>query len=253
MSGKSSLKSALLALQFLTIVTLVPGLRAQREELTASLSFFPLTGLLIGGLTAALVWALSDMAGPLITGTAAAVFLALITRGLHLDGLADSADAVGSGAPALKALEIMKDSCSGALGVIAVVCVLMLKAASAVVLSENHAWQWLVLVPALSRFGLNCLSAASCYARKEGGLGSPFCGPETRRPLAVAALTALAAAWFLKGWQGVMVMALAAIASLAAAAWARRRFGGVTGDLLGAHLEITETWLLVAAAIMSRP
>ena len=246
--GGKTIKSFLLALQFLTIITVLPDLRADREQLAGSISYFPVVGLILGSLVAGMDWAVNDFWNPLLRGTAIVVLLAFLTRGLHLDGLSDTADAVGSGASRQKALLIMKDSHSGALGILAMVSALLLKTASAVGLSEAGAWQALILIPCLSRWSLNCLGASSTYAREEGGLGTAFCGKPARRHLLVPGLTAAAASWFLLGDRGLGFFALSTAAGPISALWCNQRFGGVTGDILGAHLESIETLLFMLGA-----
>lgn len=240
-----------MALQFLTVITIVPELSADRRQLSAALSYFPLVGLVIGAIVAGLNWAVADFWHPFLCGAAAAVLLAILTRGLHLDGLADTADAIGSGASREKALAIMKDSCSGALGVLALCSALILKAASAANISEAGTWQLFMLVPCLSRWSLNCLAASSRYARAEGGLGEAFCGKPARQNVFVSGLTAIAASWFLAGASGLVFLGLATAAGPAAGWWFDKKFGGITGDMLGAHLETVETFLFMLGAGIS--
>jgi len=230
----------------------VPGLSATERELSASLSYFPLVGLILGGLIAGLNWAASDFWPSLLTAISVVIFLAFLTRGLHLDGLADTADAIGSGASKETALVIMRDSCSGALGVLALVSVLLLKIGAAASLSESDAWQVFILVPCLSRWSLNCLAASCGYARPEGGLGAAFCGSAARGHLIISGLTAISASWFLAGPWGIALFLAATIAGPIAGLWSKARFGGVTGDILGAHLETVETLLFMAGAGMYR-
>ena len=209
-------------------------------------------GLILGGVTAGLNWAVRGFWTPVLSGTAVVVLLAFLTRGLHLDGLADTADAVGSGASREKALQIMKDSRSGALGVLALVSALLLKTASAVSLSQADAWQMFILIPCLSRWSLNCLAASSDYARPEGGLGAAFCGGPARRNLLVSGLTAAAASWFLAEVKGLGLLAAATAAGPLTGVWFRKKFGGLTGDMLGAHLETAETLLFMLGAGLCR-
>lgn len=183
-----------------------------------------------------------------VLGVIETMALALVTRGLHLDGLADTFDAMGSGRPAEDALRIMKDSHIGALGAVSLILVLFLKASALSEVSHRGLWQVFVLAPCLSRWGLNVLAASSSYARPAGGLGKPFVGRKTWRTLPVSGATALAAAWFLAGIWGIEVFLGVVFWSLATAFYFRRRFGGVTGDVLGAHLELTETLLVLAGA-----
>ncbi len=227
---------------------MVPDLIGTRRQLSGSLAFFPFTGLIIGSLLAGFDWAARGLWPSEICGVLDAVCLAFLTRGLHLDGVADTFDAVGSGADRERALEIMRDSSNGALGVLAMVSLLMVKAAALTGLSAHAAWQWFMLIPCLSRLGINIIGSISSYARATGGLGEAFTGKSSRRYLIVALVTALTAAWILKGTEGLAMLAAGAAWCVPAAMWCRLRFGGVTGDLLGAHVETVETAMFLAAA-----
>ncbi len=242
------MKSFLLSLQFLTIITIVPGLSATRRELSASLAFFPLTGLIIGAIVAGFDWAARGLWPVQICGVLDVALLALLTRGLHLDGVADTFDAIGSQAGCERALEIMRDSNSGALGILAMVVVLLIKAVSAIELSTQAAWQWFILVPCLSRFGINVLGSLSRYARSSGGLGQAFTGRASLTYMPVAAATALSAAWILGKIYGIAMLIALVLWCIPAGIWCKRRFGGITGDILGAQVELTEAAMFLAAA-----
>ena len=212
------------------------------------MTYFPAIGLLLGALVAGFDWAARDLWSPHITGALDTLWLAMLTRGLHLDGLADTADGIGSGQPPEKALSIMKDSTNGAFGVTALALALILKTVCFGELSGKGLLNWMIAVPCMSRCGLVTLATLSRYARPSGGLGAAFTGPATRGPAVIAAMTAATAGWFIAGLYGIIATALTLIFSAAAAGWFRKRLGGVTGDCLGAHLEITETLLLLFAA-----
>jgi len=250
--GVAGIKSVLFALQFLTIIPLAPGLSFKDSELKASLAFFPSVGLLLGGLVAGFDWAAKDLWPPSVVGAMDVAWLAFLTRGLHLDGLTDTSDAIGSGAGPEKALSIMKDSHSGALGILVLVLVLILKASALAVLSGRGAWEAVLLCPCLSRWALNVMASFSIYARPGGGLGEAFVGPGTRWTLALAGPTALGAAWFIWGLWGIWLFAGVVAWSLLASLWFRMRLGGVTGDVLGGHLEVSETLLFLGAAAVCR-
>ncbi len=247
-----AIKSFILALQFLTIISVAPGLKATRQELCASLAFFPLIGLILGAILSALFWAASPLLDPEPLAALLTVSLAFLTRSLHLDGLCDTADAIGSGAGRKRALEIMKDSAAGSLGVVALVSVLLLKTGALVSLCRLSAWQLIILAPCLSRWSLNGLASMSSYARKEQGLGSSFCDTKSRANMAIAALTTLAASWFLLHFEGMLLFLAATSMSFFSALFFKSRFGGVTGDCLGAHLESVETIILIAGAAMTK-
>ncbi len=224
---------------------MVPGLTATERDIRASLGFYPLVGLVIGGLLAGFDWACKGLWTPEVTAVLDVAFLAAITRGLHLDGLADVADGLGGGVEPERALEIMKDSRVGPFGAVALVLLLALKAVSLFGLTVHSHWEVLVTAPCLSRWGINVLGASSRYARPGRGLGRACVGPETAPSLLLGGATALAASAILMGWFGAILLISASAWSLCMAAWFRRRLGGVTGDVLGAHAEITETLLFL--------
>jgi len=237
-----------LALQFLTIISVVPGLRATPVEFRSSLSFYPLVGLIVGALLAGFDWACKGLWRPEITAVLDVALLAAITRGLHLDGLADAADGLAGGLEPKRILEIMKDSRIGPFGALAIMLTLSLKGVSIASLSTHSNWEILVTAPCLSRWALNVLGASSRYARPEGGLGNNCVGPETSSTLILAGATALATSAILLGLYGAMLFGAVIAWSLTVAAWFRKRLGGVTGDILGAHLEISETLILLFSA-----
>ncbi len=212
------------------------------------MAYFPLVGLILGGILSALLWALSPLFEPEPMAAVLVVCLAFLTRALHLDGLSDTADAIGSGAARKRALEIMKDSAAGSLGVVAVVSVFLLKVTGAVTLCRSYAWQFLILSPCLSRWSLCALAALSSYAREREGLGSAFCRPCQPLSVVVAALTALAASWFLLQVKGLYLFAFVTVMAAISASYFKAKFGGVTGDCLGAHLETVETMIFVIGA-----
>ncbi|QNK03826.1 adenosylcobinamide-GDP ribazoletransferase [Dyella telluris] len=211
---------------------------------SAQLAWYPAVGLLIGGLLWCLGWLLSG-APPLL---AAALLLAgwvVLTGALHLDGLADSADAwVGGMGDRERTLAIMKDPRSGPIGVTAVVLVLLLKFAA--LASLPHPSAVLVVAPLLGRAALTFAFMTTPYVRS-AGIGSGLVGES---PLACTAALLLAVVLsVLTGWHGVRAL-VAALLVFAWWRWAcRRRLGGMTGDTCGALTELTEMAVLVAWAL----
>ena len=169
---------------------------------------------------------------------------AFLTRGLHLDGLADFADGLGGGKTREDALRIMRDPAVGAFGVIALVLVLALKIAAVDALASPPA---LVLASALSRWTVVPLGFFLPYARESAGLGSTMTAGAGGVELAGATVLAIALS-FLFPWKLALVSwAAALLASLLVGAIARRRLGGTTGDVLGANVELAEAAALTAA------
>ena len=235
----------LLAVEFLTVARLRRWRPVAAETLARAQAFYPLVGLALGaGLT------LLDLAlaGTLPGGPRAAVLvaaLAVATRGLHLDGLADTFDGLLGGRDPAQRLEIMRDPRVGSFGATALVVVLLLKWSALTVLVAAVRRPGLVLAPTLARYTMVVVAAAFPYARPLG-MGAGYQDIARGVPLLAAALTATAAALVLLGPGGLALLVLATVAGLAVGMWARARIGGVTGDVYGAACELTETAVLLA-------
>lgn len=235
------------AVAFLTRVPIPRRRVAFAGVPAAAQGWFPAVGLVIGGVLVGLE-RLCRLALPDSTNAVVLVVaLVVITGGLHLDGLADAADGLLGGRDRERRLEIMHDVHAGTYAVLALVSVLALKAAGIAALPGAVHWQALLLTPCLARFAMVVTSAAFPYAREEG-LGSAFHESATAPRLAFAAGTAVVAALVLFGATGVGMVAFVAGLALAIGVVARRAVGGMTGDLYGATIEITEALLLLCIA-----
>ncbi|TBU97327.1 adenosylcobinamide-GDP ribazoletransferase [Stutzerimonas kirkiae] len=235
----------LIALQFLTSLPVrLPGL-PEPGQMGRSLLYFPLVGALLG----ALLWLASlALAGaPLLlqAGLLLALWIGL-SGFLHLDGLADSADAwLGGFGERERTLEIMKDPRSGPVAIVVLVLVLLLKFAALAALLEQGVGLALILVPVLGRSSLLALFLSTPYVRR-GGLGEAMAEHLPRRAAcAVLALVALAA--LLAGFWLALLAAL--LAFIVLRRQLLRRLGGTTGDTAGALLELLEVLVLVVLVI----
>ncbi|HEY1625382.1 MAG TPA: adenosylcobinamide-GDP ribazoletransferase [Streptosporangiaceae bacterium] len=220
-----------------------------------TMEWAPAVGLLLGALSGAVLFAAGDAAGAgALTGAALAVAtLALLTRGLHLDGLADLADGLGSGKRAGQALEIMRKSDIGPMGVAAIGFAVLIQVAS---LAHAHAgWRGaLVLVTAVTtgRLAITWACCPGVPAARPEGLGALVAG--TARPVLAMAWTVvigIAAGVAAGGLRPGLTLGGGVVAGLACA-WllrrhAVRRLGGITGDVLGALAEVATTVTLVVA------
>lgn len=241
------MKPFLLALQFLTRLPTPALSRIRPGDWGRAVLFFPLVGLLVGGLLAGLQALLSG-SDPLLQAALLAAAWVALTGGLHLDGLADCADAwVGGHGNREKTLAIMKDPASGPMGVAAVVLALLLKFAALAALVKGHAPPALLAAPVLGRAALPALLLASSYARP-GGLGEAMARALPRKTAMFLLAFVLAAVSAAGAWKGVLV-AVAVFALVRGAAV--RRIGGVTGDVLGAAVELTEVAVLAAWALQA--
>ncbi|GLO33084.1 adenosylcobinamide-GDP ribazoletransferase [Pseudomonas putida] len=233
-----------IALQFLSSLPVsLPGMPAPRE-VGRSLLCYPLVGLLFG----LLLW----LASYLLQGTPAPLHAALLltlwvllSGALHLDGLADSADAwLGGFGDRERTLLIMKDPRSGPIAVVTLVLVLLLKFCALWVLVEQGIGAQLLLAPLIGRAAMLGLFLSTPYVR-QGGLGQALAEHLPRHAAGWVLLGCVLFCLVLGGW--VMVLALAVFA------WLRqlmcRRLGGTTGDTAGAMLELLELAVVLGLAL----
>ncbi|HEC15794.1 MAG TPA: adenosylcobinamide-GDP ribazoletransferase [Sedimenticola sp.] len=243
------LKPLLIALQLLTRLPLPDYGRASDRQIGCSLLCYPLVGLLIGGILALTAWATSGAAD----GVRAALLLAvwtLITGALHLDGLADSADAwLGGYGDREKTLAIMKDPCSGPAGVTVVVLVLIAKYASLEALLSQANHMALILVPTLTRALLPLLLLTTDYVRTNG-MGSVLSSHHPRRASLWVVLGCAGMALAIAGSKGMALLAVLAAVFLCLRFMMIKRIEGTTGDTMGALLEISEAAALMASALL---
>ncbi|MFA5863569.1 MAG: adenosylcobinamide-GDP ribazoletransferase [Phycisphaerae bacterium] len=229
------------ALRFLTILPLPTQYGSSESDLRGSVVCFPLIGLLIGGVGAGLAWILWQVFPALPAGMLIVIFLLAVSGGFHLDGLSDTADGFLSSRPRDRILEIMKDSRVGAMGVIAVVCVLGLKTAALGSLNASTAWRAVVLMPLAGR----CLMVVNMtllpYARREGGLGNLFYEKRSWVNVIWALAVLGLAGWLVAGVAGLVAVGISTGTGLIFAVYSYRKIGGATGDTLGASCEIVET------------
>ncbi|MDZ7829590.1 MAG: adenosylcobinamide-GDP ribazoletransferase [Halofilum sp. (in: g-proteobacteria)] len=233
------------AVVFLTRIPVpwhIPDLDARLPRATP---WFPVVGLLVGLVGAAVWWLADAYLGRVIAAIAAVAATALVTGAFHEDGLADTFDGLGGSPDRERALAIMKDSRVGTYGALVLLLVLL---GRIVALAELH-----VLAPAalmgahvLARWSSLPLIRALPYARTDGGTGKPFAGGVTETGLLVATTFTALVTLALWGLEAVVVWIAVVLVSLLLAGWFRRRLGGITGDTLGAVNQLTELVALLA-------
>lgn len=242
------LKPFLVAVQFLTRLPVAAGDRSE-QDVGRSVLFYPLVGLFLGLALALLAFALAGRHAAL----AAALVLALwvfATGALHLDALADSADAwLGGFGDPEKTLAIMKDAHCGPAAVAVVSVTLIVKFAALEALIAADAWPLLLVVPMIGRATAPLLFLTTAYVRP-GGLGTAIPGHLPRGgAMGVVVMTAILPVLAF-GWQGALPVLAGAGGFLLLRRLMVKRIGGTTGDTAGAAIELTETAALVAAALV---
>ncbi len=244
-----------LAVGLLTIVPVRPPEAIGRREARAAMLLAPFAVLPVA-LGAGLVgWGLVAVGVPgIVAGLVAVAVLAFGTRAMHLDGLADTTDGLGSGQDAERALEIMRRGDVGPMGTVALVLAVGLQAVAAgVILTRPFGWLQVVVLVCLSRAALLFGCVEGVPAARPDGLGALVAGSVGVPAAVVSWLVGLAAAQGVAAltgqplWAPGVGVALAVLASIWLIVRCVRRLGGVTGDVLGALVEVCATVLLVAA------
>jgi adenosylcobinamide-GDP ribazoletransferase len=235
---------------FLTRLPLRSG--ATDDGLARAAPLFPLVGAALGALIAAAAIGFAEVFPPLLAGLLAVALELILTGALHVDGLADSADGLG-GRNRGHSLAIMRDHTLGTYGGAALALDLAVKAAALGALAAAGAFGAIVAALALSRAAALPLGWLLPYARPGGGSGRLLAGQlgaaSALGGIALALLVAVAAA----GATGLALFACAIAVTAGGGLLSRRRLGGVTGDAMGAAIELSATVALVVAVALEAP
>lgn len=242
-------RSFLAALTLLTVFP-VPFFSPDEDDISRTKAFFPLVGLLAGGLCFWLCFGLVFVMPPALLSMAAVIMLAAVSKGFHLDGLADCADGFLSSRPRERMLEIMRDSHIGVMGVLAVFTVLGMKFASFVSLAAENLPGVVLLCAVAGRCGMVIYIQLSNYAREEG-LGKLMFKRKSWGCAAWNLVMMCVTGWFLFGIYGLIAALTAALFAAAWALYTRVKIGGATGDCIGACEEIIECLVAMIFACLS--
>ncbi len=233
------------ALRFLTVLPLPHASSATPTSSPIdSLRWFALVGVVVGVLLLPAGWLASHVWGAGVAAAVVVVLWVIISGGLHLDGLSDTSDGVLSWRPRERKLEIMKDSNVGAMGVIAIVAVLLLK--YALLQAAGAAWwQATLLAPIWGRWAA-AYGIAWFPAARASGLGHTFKAQVRRRDMLLPTATALLISVAVAQWHGIIVAVVVWGSTHLLARWWSRDLGGLTGDTYGALIELAEVAALAA-------
>jgi len=232
------------AVQFLTRV---PVTRATAADTADVVIWFPVVGALIGAVAGGTVAGLSHLVPGSVAAAVGVLVGILVTGAFHEDGLADTADAIAGGATRERRFEILKDPRHGTYGVAALCGSVVVRVVAVASLGPAAAFAGLVAAHTLGRGAAVATMGVVPVARPDG-LGADYArsvgtGRAVAAGLLAVAITALATGW----WAGPLALA-AAVAAVGVAILARRSFGGITGDLLGAIEQVAEALVLVVVS-----
>lgn len=235
------------ALTLLTAIP-VPGFVSNESDIEKSKPFFPLVGLIAGCIVFCAAWLMLYFPTT-VAAVGIVVFMTLISKGFHLDGLADTADGFMSSRPRERILEIMRDSHIGTMGVLAIVAVMGLKI-SALVSIPDEAIPFAAGFAALSgRCAIVLYINISKYAR-ESGLGQLMFKRKSLTSCVIALAVWLYAGFYIFGLNGLIGTLLIALFPFAWAFYTKMKIGGATGDTIGACEELTEMLSLLMVSLL---
>ncbi len=244
------MKNFLRALSFLTILPVGQDRLSEEKELARSMAFFPLVGLVIGLILSAGYYLFSLFLPKSITLWSTVGLLALLTRGLHLDGFADTLDGLASGGAKERILEVMRDSRIGAFGVIGLIFLIGGKYLALDQISKVSIPYSLILMAVMGRNCMVLVCFRSPYARPGQGLAKPFAENLGYREMALSSATALGIALQATGVLGILVFLGTGLFSLGYRFFFIKKLGGVTGDVLGGANELSELLCLIVLVIL---
>ncbi|MGX7826940.1 adenosylcobinamide-GDP ribazoletransferase [Actinokineospora sp. 24-640] len=240
-----------LALSWLTVLPLhVPKVDGRAAGRAIALA--PVVGLLLGTATFALLWT-AHLIGlpPLLGGLLAVALLALSTRGMHLDGLADTADGLGCYGPPERALAVMRDGGAGPFAVATLIVVMGGQAAAFAALDPGRLGVAVLAVTA-GRIAFTACCLRGIPAARPEGLGALVASTQPGLvPVAWLAVAVAAATFAVPGdpWAATTGVVLAALVVAVLIRHVRRRLGGVTGDVLGAACELATLAVLIPGTL----
>jgi adenosylcobinamide-GDP ribazoletransferase len=237
-----------LALAFLTILPVIDERPRDASTVAASFGWFPLVGFLLGGMICAFDALMSIRFGIVVRSALDVLAMTVLTGAIHLDGLADTADAIGAGRNRERALDIMRDSGVGTFGTLALIFDLGLRTIAIASMHGAARYAALFAAPGIARWAMVAVADRMIYVRGAGA-GTTLLGANPARPMTRAAITlALGLSLVLSMRALWAVLCGIAITALMRAAY-RRWLGGITGDLVGACGEIVEVAALLAMSI----
>jgi adenosylcobinamide-GDP ribazoletransferase len=243
------MKSFLAAFQFLTILPWPKRADRSADEMGQAAAYFPLVGFVLGAILVLINYVLKPFFPAALLGLTLVALLAWLSRGFHLDGLADTFDGLGAGGDRERVLTIMDDPRTGVFGVLAIVLVILFKTRS-IDLMDAERWRALLVAPLLGRWAMT-LMAYRATAAKEG-LGASFIADMNGKHLAVATLIVFVLVAGFSGIAGIAIMLWIAVFTIACKSFFHRRLGGVTGDTFGAVEELSEASALFLFALVQR-
>lgn len=245
------MNEVLLMLQLFTTLPIRKEISYDEEKFHKTAVLMPLLGLILGLMEMCIALLLL----PVFRFETVLILLfllnTLLTGGIHLDGLADTCDGVFSGREREKVLEIMKDSRVGTFGILGIILYLLLKGALLLEVETVPALHLILVLPSIGRSMLVFGAYGSAYARKSG-FGKIYIGKISHIEMAMVFILSIFSTWRILGEVGAASFIGVLLLTIPVKGWLEKLLGGITGDILGAILEVTQLVFLLIYLVMGR-
>ncbi|WP_353893884.1 adenosylcobinamide-GDP ribazoletransferase [Proteinivorax hydrogeniformans] len=244
------MKNFLLMIQFFTRIPIAKEFVLEKEDFAKGICYFPLVGLIVGFINGCTYYVTSLVLEGIAPIVLTMLVNTLVTGALHLDGIADTCDAIFSARKKQKMLEIMKDSRIGTNGVLALFFILALKIAFLDLFSEDTIIAIIILSPVIGRTVMGVVVFRCKYARNKEGLGGLFIGKTTVLQTLLCLSLGTVACAALLGFIGIYTLIASILVGVMLRIYFCRILDGLTGDLLGAINEIVELAVLFVTLLL---
>ena len=240
------IKQLIILIQFMTRIPVFVNVEYDEEKLGKSIKYFPLVGAIIG----IFLYGINILVGKITVNRQIAAIIIIIaeifiTGLIHIDGLADTADGLFSYAEKEKILEIMKDSRVGTNGAVALILYFMTKV---ILLSEIRP-EYIILYPVISRLSTSINAGLGEYARKNG-MSNGIIGKNGKKEAGISIIITMILSFIILKVKGLIILIFAILFILLLMKGVKRKIGGITGDTMGASLELTSIWVLLAGVVL---
>jgi len=240
------IKQLIILIQFMTRIPVFVNVEYDEEKLGKSIKYFPLVGAIIG----IFLYGINILAGKITVNRQIAAIIIIIaeifiTGLIHIDGLADTADGLFSYAEKEKILEIMKDSRVGTNGAVALILYFMTKV---ILLSEIRP-EYIILYPVISRLSTSINAGLGEYARKNG-MSNEIIAKNGKKEAGISIIITMILSFIILKVKGLIILIFAILFILLLMKGVKRKIGGITGDTMGASLELTSILVLLAGVVL---
>ena len=242
------MKKFILSITFLTRLPIPTPKIVTPQDIAGSTPFFPIVGLILGGILVGIDYFCSHFWNQLVSNTAVVIGLIALTGGLHIDGLMDTCDGIFSNKDRDRTLEIMRDSRLGAMGVLGGICIILMKITFLYGIKGEMRIPTLLIFPTIGRWTMVYAISFFPYARTTSGLGKPYVQHSKRYHFLIASILGLIVTIPLLLWKTIPIYIVIGFSTWFMTYRLSKRLGGLTGDTYGAICETMETLTL---AVMS--